>query len=171
MQGAGLLGDYDGIDDYYKDRGTRAHNACDELARGALRWDKVQGDILPFVRTFEGLVWQLGLSYVDSEQPCYDPEFDICGKYDLVMMWEGKRTLVELKTSKVDMFHGIQIAAYERMVEVDDVLGIELKTGKVFGKASDWQKNHEAWRDICTGKFDLNSWKKDKKRRRMRRIL
>jgi hypothetical protein len=201
MKGAGL-GDYDGLDDYYRDRGTRVHEACDELARGVLRWDKVQSDILPYVHSFEGLVWSLGLSYVSSEQPCYYAEYqcdecgavfgkealnsegewmccdgivsllyDYCGKYDLIMMWEGKRTLVELKTSKVEMFHGIQVAAYENMVEVDDVLAIELKTGYVFGKADDWYLNHEAWRDICTGRFDLDVWKGDRGRRRMRRII
>jgi hypothetical protein len=171
MRGAGLLGDYDSIPQHYMDRGTRVHDACELVAQGWITGDEVDDDIKVYVKTFERLMFELGLSYVDSEVPCYDPEYDYCGKFDLIMMWNGKKTLVELKTSKVDMFHGIQIAAYERMVDVEDVLGIELKTGYVFTKAPDWHLNHEAWRDICTGFFDLEEWKKYKKRRRMTRIL
>jgi hypothetical protein len=202
MRDAGLLGDYDGIPQHYMDRGTRVHDACELVAQGWITSSDVESDIKVYIESFESIVEALGLSYVDSETPCYYAEYqcdkcgkviphdeltglgecphcwgsvtllyDYAGKFDLIVMWEGRKTLVELKTTKVDMFHGIQIAAYERMVDVDDVLGIELKTGYVFGKADDWQKNHDAWRDINTGFFDLESWKSDRKRRRMKRIL
>jgi hypothetical protein len=162
------------IKPYYLERGTLVHEYCVLRMQGWLDWATVREDCIPFVKTFERLVWQLGLEYVDSERPCYSPQFDICGTFDIKALWDGRKTVVELKTGDFDMYHGIQLCSYEEMLggEIEDVLGLSLKEeGKVFGKAPDWQKNHEAWRDICTGKFDLNSWKKDKKRRRMRRIL
>jgi hypothetical protein len=95
----------------------------------------------------------------------------VCGKYDLIMMWEGKRTLVEIKTGTAPMWLGLQLASYERMVDVDDVLGISLKDGgRIFGKAEDYHLNHEVLKQIHTGEFSLADWKKDRNRRRMKLI-
>jgi hypothetical protein len=157
-----------GIPEYYADRGTAVHDYCTLYVQGWLDWTEVRKDCLPFVRTFQRLVWELGLSYVSAEQPSYDPEYDICGKYDLIMMWKGKRVLVELKTTDFPMWGGLQLASYERMVEVDDVMGMALKEGKVYVKADDYQKNHDTLADIHSGFFDLARWKANRKRRHMK---
>lgn len=161
------------IKEYYLERGTLVHHYCELYMQGWLDWDNMRKDCLPFVKTFERLVWALGLQYVDSEKPCYSPRFDICGTFDLKVLWDGRKTIAEIKTGDFEQYHGIQLCSYEEMEEdTEDILGLSLKEeGKVFGKADDWHLNHEAWRDICTGKFDLDEWKKDRKRRRMTRIL
>lgn len=172
LRGVGILDGYNSIPEYYADRGTRTHAACELLAQGWIEWDKVDDDIIEFVRTFDRLMFGLGLEYVSSEQLCYDEEFNICGKYDLIMMYNGKRTLAEIKTGALPMWVGLQCAAYERMTGVEDVLAISLKDGgKVYGKGKDFNKNHEAWRDINVGFFEVADWKKDRKRRHMERIL
>jgi hypothetical protein len=95
--------------------------------------------------------------------------YDICGKYDLIMMWNGKRTLIELKTGNFPMWGGLQLAAYERMVDVDDVMGISLSNGgKVFVKADDFLENTITWDDINCGTFDLDKWKSNRNRRCMK---
>jgi hypothetical protein len=131
----------------------------------------VDEDIVTYCQNFETLIFELGLEYVSSESLCYDPEYDVCGKYDLIMMRNGKRTLVELKSGTAPMWLGIQLAAYERMVDVDDVLGVSLKERKVFGKSDDYHLNHAAWGNINDGTFDIGEWKRNKKRRHMERIL
>lgn len=172
LKGCGAAPDYTGIDPYYADRGTDAHTYCTLLSQGWLDWETVREDCLEYVRTFQRICFEMGLTYISAEIPCYDPEYDTCGKYDLIMGWNGKRTLVELKTGEFEMYHGLQVAWYERMVDVEDVLGISLKNGgKVFGKAVDYQKNHDVLKDINTGFFDHAAWYKDRKRRRMTRIL
>jgi hypothetical protein len=161
------LSDSKWIKPYYRDRGTQVHLDCVLYAEGWLDMDIVRDDCIEYVKTFIRICKELGLVYVSAEVPCYDPEFDICGTYDLIMMWNGKRYLVELKTSRFEMYHGLQLAAYERMVDVDDAMGISLKDGKIWLKADDWELNHKVWRDINEGWFDLDSWKSDRKRRRM----
>jgi hypothetical protein len=135
--------------------------------QGWVSWWDIDDDCFPFVKNFARIVDRLGLKYISAEVPCYDPEYDVVGTYDLIMDWNGKRVLVELKTSKFEMYHGLQLAAYERMVDVDTVMGIELKTGNIFVPADDWQKNHDTLNDIHSGWFVLEDWKKDRKRRRM----
>lgn len=160
--------DYTGLDPYYAERGTMVHDYCTLSAQGWLDFDTVREDCVNYVKTFERIVFELGLKYLSAEQLCYDEEYDICGQYDLIMEWDDKRTLVELKTGAAPMWLGLQCAAYERMIDVDDVIGISLKDGKVYVKDSDFLLNTVAWDDINTGFFNLEAWKGDRKRRRMR---
>lgn len=157
----------DWIKPYYLDRGTRVHYYCTLWAGGWIDWWEIADDCFEFVKQFARICKELGLTYITSEQSCYDPEYDICGTFDLIMGWNGKRVLVELKTSKFEMYHGLQLASYERMVEVDTVMGIGLKKGHIWVPAEDWEKNHEVLADIHSGRFDYDTWKSDKKRRRM----
>jgi hypothetical protein len=111
----------------------------------------------------------LKLEYVSAEELCYDADYGICGKYDLIIIWNGKRTLIELKTGTFPMWGGLQLAAYERMVDVDDVMGISLSNGgKVFVKADDFLENTITWDDINCGTFDLDKWKSNRNRRCMK---
>lgn len=165
LKDAGIC-DYTGVDEYYRDRGTRAHDACTLYAQGFLDWSSVASDILPFVTMFKSIVEHLGLSYVSSEEPCYDPEYDVCGKYDLIMK-DNSEVLVELKTGDFKPWAGLQLASYQRMTGCERVMGISLKDGKVWVPAPDWARNHEELRKIHNGGFDLALWKSDRKRRRM----
>jgi hypothetical protein len=163
--------DYRGVDEYYMDRGTRVHQACTLHAQGFLDWNSL-GDTLPYVENFRHLLVHLRASYVSSEQPSYSKKLDIAGSYDLIVEWQGKRTLVELKTSSsFPLWVGLQLAAYETMVDVDEVMGIDLKMGKVYVKADDFDENHRVWEQIINGTFDLEEWKSNRKRRHMRKII
>lgn len=168
LKGAGIVDDYSDIDPYYALRGIAVHAGCTLLAQGFLGWSTVADDVLPFIKTFERLSGELGLEYVSAEEPCYDIFYDICGKYDLIMMWRGKRTLVELKTGPFPMWGGLQTASYEKMTEVEDVMGISLKDkGKVYVKGKDYHKNHEVLNSIHNGTFNLAEWKSNRNRRYM----
>jgi hypothetical protein len=203
LKEAGII-DYEGVDEYYRLRGTYVHEACALYAQGWLDWSSLSSDILPFVENFKCLYDRLRLSYVSAEVPSYidnvywcsecnkpvrdvviEAEYgetvcgdcecildgcflDLCGSYDMIVMWKGKRTLVEIKTGTFPMWGGLQLAAYESMVDVDDVLGISLKDEKVFVKADDFNENHKVLHDIKSGTFDLDTWKSNRKRRHMK---
>lgn len=169
LRGAGIVDDYSNLDPYYADRGTAAHTGCTLLAQGFLDWATVSDDVRPYVETFESIVKRMGMTYVSAEEPCYDKEYDICGTYDLIMMWNGARTLTELKTGAFPMWGGLQLASYERMVDVENVLGIELKgSGKAYIKADDFLSNYLVLDDIFNGTFDLDKWKSNRSRRHMK---
>lgn len=168
LKAAGIIGDYAGVSDYYRDRGTRAHGACVLHAQGWLDWGSVADDILVYVKTFKSIAERLGLSYVSAEEPSYSEALDICGMYDLIMSGGGKRFLMELKTGIFPMWGGLQLAGYETMVDVDDVMGISLMDAKVFVKDDDFLSNTLVLDNIKNGTFDLEKWKSNKKRRHMK---
>jgi hypothetical protein len=164
--------DYAGVDPYYADRGTRAHNDCNLMAAGWLRgsdWrDYVHTDTVGYVETFKAVCDRLGLRYIACNVKGYSEKFDLAGECDLIMDWEGRRTVVELKTGDFPQWGGLQLAGYEDMFGSDDVLGIELKTGRVFIKAPTWEDNPKTLGHIINGTFDLDEWKSNRKRRCMR---
>lgn len=167
LKDVGII-DCDFVKPYYIDRGDRVHKYCTLLMQGWIKWYDIVSDCIEFVGNFARVVDRLGLEYMSAEVPCYSEELDICGTYDLVMERDGEKVLVELKTGIFPMWGGLQLAAYEKMVEVDTVMGISLKDGKVFVKADDFLFNHLTWDDIKHGTFDLEKWKSNKKRRHMR---
>jgi len=170
LKDAGIIGEYL-CDDYYRDRGTRTHDACTLLAQGWITVDMVDDDIEPFVTTFQRLLKRMGLKYKAADVIGYNSKLDYCGSLDmLVSDIEGRETLLELKTGEFPMWGGLQLAAYESMdnINVNSVMGFSLKgEGKVFVPAHGWFDNHKVLDDIHSGRFDLEAWQQDKKRRRM----
>lgn len=183
LKDLGITEDYGDLSPFYANRGTAVHHFCTILAQGFLDWDTVAddaqsflaqfgGDVtwedcLPYVRTFQGLMFALGLEYVSSEVACYNEELGYCGKYDLIMMWEGKRTLVELKTGEVHPWVDLQVAGYKRLVEVDTSLVISLKEGKVYTEGKLYHESDKAFLDVVA----VYKWKHNRKRRKMVRLI
>lgn len=168
LKDAGMMSGYDDIPEYYRDRGDRVHEACALYAQGWLDWDSVTGDIEPYIRTFRDIYDSLGVEYLSAEEPCYDPELGVCGKYDLLVSAEGEKVLIEIKTGSFPMWGGIQIAAYKRMTGAEFGLGLELKTGKVYEANEGFYKNELTWKAICDGSFNLEAWSRNRNRRYMR---
>lgn len=170
LKEAQVTGGYEFVKPYFRDRGTLVHDYCTLYAQGFLDMYYVRDDCVDAVRMFQLIMFEMGLKYIAEGKPSYDPEFDICGTPDLIMGWEGKRTLVELKSGVAPMWLGLQCHSYERMGSYDDILGIDLKNGKVYTKGDDWLKNVVACKQINSGFFDYAGWKSDRKRRGMKVI-
>jgi hypothetical protein len=170
LKDAGII-NYDGVSEYYRDRGTAIHKGCELLAQGWLDWDTVHPDYEPYLRRFEKMIE--GFEYVDSEVPVYHSGMDYCGTYDLSLKRGGLRYLCEIKTSKSPAdWWGLQVAAYDHALywKADGILLFSLGNDSVYAAKDRFIRNTATWIDIFNNTFNLSEWKKDRNRRYMVKV-
>lgn len=167
----------------YMVRGTDIHNYCTAYAESTLKWSGVWCDYIPYVESFKKWFDDNVAETIACEVPLYEIDLKYCGKFDLlVRLKNGRVALVEIKTGSMPIWAGLQLAGYGRMINnhvaIYDYIALELQPDGLKAKAwtmerggGDFIANDSVWGSLFDGSFNYAEWKKDKKRRRMKRIL
>jgi hypothetical protein len=169
LKDVGII-NYDGVPDYYRDRGTAIHRGCELLAQGYLDWSTVHEDYLPCLKRFE--VFMKDYEYVSSEQVLYCPTMDYCGTFDLLVRDKksGDISIVDIKTSKTPAdWWGLQLAAYAYAAdfEYQSLKVFSLGNNAIYRDGKQWAANMATWEQIIDGTFNLAAWKSNRTRRNM----
>lgn len=125
------------IDEWYLQRGTATHLACELLDQGRLDWSSVDPEILPRVRAYEE--WARGREFIAIEKRLASREHGYAGTLDRMIRIAGLDWLIlaDLKNSYYPQCR-LQLGAYSLLWQenygddVFDALIVELKEdGKV----------------------------------------
>lgn len=102
--------------EYAGNRGRAIHTGCNLIMAGTIDWDSVGEEILPSLLQFQ--LWRekyyLGGEFV-SETPMMSEKHQYAGTPDLIMMIEGKMSVIDIKSSKNYGQVAAQLAAYEAL--------------------------------------------------------
>lgn len=95
------------------DLGTRVHEACHYFDEDDLDEESVEADVDPYLQAWKKFKTETGAQVLACEQRVFDPLHMYAGTLDRVLMLDGHRTLVDLKTCiSCPAAVGPQTAAY-----------------------------------------------------------
>ncbi len=117
----------------YQRRGTIAHKACNRFTEIGADWwmdfsidgiaatDEEIDIAKPFVESFALWFDPTIMQIVEKERRLYDDELELTGEFDLIVMIDGVRHIVDLKTSKtINKTWRYQLAAYHHLLKYDN---------------------------------------------------
>jgi hypothetical protein len=97
------------------DLGRRVHTACHFHAEDDLDPDSVEADVAPYLEAYKRFLAESGAVIQQVESRVFEPLLGYAGTLDLVLLLNGHRWVVDLKTSIVTPGSvGPQTAAYMR---------------------------------------------------------
>lgn len=97
------------------DLGRRVHEACHYSDEDDLDEESVEGDVEPYLQAYRRFLAESGARVLQAELRVFDPMLMYAGTLDRVLLLNGKRWLVDLKTSIATPGSvGPQTAAYMR---------------------------------------------------------
>lgn len=97
------------------DLGRRVHFACQLHDEDDLDEGSIEPDVAPYLIAYRRFLAQTRASIVENERRVFEPTYRYAGTLDRVMLIEGRRVLVDLKTSIVTPATvGAQTVAYLR---------------------------------------------------------
>ena len=125
--------EYEEILQEYSDNGTQRHEDMEKFL--------IDAEGHPFIDKYNPTV-------IDLEQRVDDHELKISGRYDAFVIIDGKRILIDWKSSKsVQKKHKTQVGWYAKMKEADEAwivcLGAHNKQGYSVCKSVDIDKEYE----------------------------
>lgn len=116
LKSAGLI-DPSFFSAYSAQRGTYAHLAVHYLNQGALDEDGLDPVIKPYVDGYKKFLSETGFSVEKSEEHLYSEEIGFAGTTDLIGHFpDGRRAVIDIKTSSYVTWHECQIAAYKLLI-------------------------------------------------------
>lgn len=121
LSNVGLYPDFQFIDPWYAERGTRVHKACHFLDRGTLDREKLEAQdkgrvIIPYIESYEKFKDVFKVELIDSEIQLFDETYWYAGTADkfLKIEWGGqeREALIDLKCGQPEWGYQFQLAGY-----------------------------------------------------------
>jgi hypothetical protein len=99
---------------YAADRGTQAHYACELYDADELDEESLDERLVPYVEAWKAFRAESGFTIEHSEQRLYHPRYRYAGTCDRVGILNGRRTVLEIKTTATLLpATAVQCAAYQ----------------------------------------------------------
>jgi len=121
LRDVGLYPDFQFVDDWYAERGTRVHQACHYLDKDTLDLDQLvtddeQGIIVPFVESYKKFKLDYKFQVEGSEIQVFNEAFWYAGTYDKkgTIIFDGVKrdTITDLKCGGPEFGYQFQLAGY-----------------------------------------------------------
>jgi hypothetical protein len=103
-----------------RDRGTRVHYATRLLDEGKLNWDGLTDEERPYVEAWQAFKAENDVQIRSIEQFAVDELYRFAGRFDRVAILRalhGGLWVLDIKTGTPDPWHGLQLAAYARLLQ------------------------------------------------------
>lgn len=147
------------IDEWYRDRGSMAHEAIALALRGDLDWDALDEELDPFVRAAVAFVNDVGWQVHSIEPMLCSDELWVAGQPDAIFTTRGRHPQVKLVDWKLGgpiPPYELQTAGYEIIIEhalgmkVEQRMCVHLqRDGKYRVRAHKSPRDRIAFRGIC----------------------
>jgi len=165
LKSEGIIGDYDRPDgEFYMNRGTRIHKACEQFIKGTLSWGMLDDDIFGHVEQFEQFIKAHGKRLVITrcEEGNISPLF--YGRTpDIEGMLDDKDVLIDIKSGPAQEWHCVQLAAYDFGHKPRQRSILELKTDDwKLVPTSKWGKPDAYYQDIWLSALNIYNFKRKK---------
>lgn len=115
------LGSFQYGDNYYAQRGTAIHQACQYYDEGDLDEQSLDPLIKPYLESYKNFLKEIKIKILQNEMKRYHPKYLYAGTLDKIADLEGKKILIDIKTGGKHIQYKWQTAAYAEMVK--DELG------------------------------------------------
>jgi hypothetical protein len=152
------------IEEWYRDRGSLAHDAIKLALRNDLDWDTLDPELAPFVKAALLFMADTGWKPVAIEEKLYSPTLWVAGEPDLVTLMPGRRpmhAIVDWKLGGPCAPYQLQTAGYKLIVEenglpIDRRLCVHLRRDGTYRV-----RTHRNARDLVafTGMAQALAWK------------
>lgn len=112
IEAGGLSPKFDGVDPFYRDRGTAVHKATEYEERRTLDERNLDSQISPYLKGYRA--WKVDVRPVvlAVEKRVYHPGLEYAGTIDRIVEVCGVKGVVDVKTGHKYPWHQIQTAAY-----------------------------------------------------------
>ena len=98
------------------ERGRAVHRAVWLLEAGGdgsgLSWDTLHPELAPYVRAYQAAKRALRFTVIEKERLVVSSIFGYAGRADLVVEWERRFGILDLKTGQEHASHHLQVSAY-----------------------------------------------------------
>lgn len=114
LKDLGLSKSFEGVTDleWFAQRGKAVHVACKLINEGCLDEQSVAEECKGYVAAYRSWLEESVFVHLRSELPLYSQLHDFCGTLDLVGMYDGNLSIVDIKTSSsIDPAVEIQVGA------------------------------------------------------------
>ena len=121
LSNVGLYPDFQYVDPWYAERGTRVHKACHYLDLGTLDWATLRKQdrgkmIIPYVESYQLFKQIYEFETVKSESRLYDENYWYAGtadKFGTIMIPSGRiNAIIDLKCGSPEPGYQYQLAGY-----------------------------------------------------------
>lgn len=105
---------------YYLRRGSAIHEAAHQIINGTFDWSYCENEgreFAGFIRAVDSFLATPGLKVLASEEPVYSRELGYAGTLDLLVRYQGRFALPDLKSNKAQYATSIQCVAYLRALQ------------------------------------------------------
>ena len=128
------------------DRGHAVHAACQFDDEDDLDEDSVGSEIMGYVYAWRIYKAETGLEILENEQPLYHPTMMYAGCIDRVIVRNGQKAILDIKSGVRFSHHALQLEGYAQAYEAAH--GLELESPHVavyLAKDGTWKE--ELWSD------------------------
>jgi len=136
-------------------RGSMVHELTEQMDRGTLKADHLHGsEVYPYLLAWEKFKEDIGcITFINVEYPVATGNY--AGTLDRIAVVNHENWLIDIKTGSHELWHGLQLAAYEMAIKA--TMGIEIDKRRVVhlkntGKYSICSKDRKI------GDYDSTKW-------------
>jgi hypothetical protein len=99
---------------FYMERGKLLHTVAAWWDQGCLDEDSVDPAVAPHLRAYKEFVTmnRSRIEWLEIEEPLACESLRFAGTPDRVLLWDGKRAILDLKTGSPAPWHQVQTAGY-----------------------------------------------------------
>lgn len=163
----GLSRSYDGVDPFYRDRGTAVHKCIELYLKGTLDELSIDPVCLPYFNAAREFLGDR-CGRFESELPLYSESLGYAGTVDLIEHISDTECIIyDAKcTESVDPAAELQLCAYQILVEqnckktVRGKFPLQLKKDGTFAPLKKFEKWSNRDPKIWSSTMDLYKWKK-----------
>lgn len=114
LSDVGLWPDYERLDSWYADRGSKVHKAVALSDKMRLNWNELDNRIMGFVESYQKWRKLTGYKPFQSETPVYNEMLNYAGTPDSYGSFpnESMHRLIDVKCGQPCIFFGLQLAGY-----------------------------------------------------------
>jgi hypothetical protein len=137
-------------------RGTSVHQGADAIDSGHMTAEDFYGqEIYMYLKAWEQFLLDSKLKITHIELPVGSKRYQYCGTLDRLASNDKRIWLIDIKSGKSELWHGLQLAAYAQAVE--ETLGIEVSNRRIVSLKGNGKYSVEnGHKEI--GMYDMQTW-------------
>jgi len=147
-------------DQFYRDRGTEIHKACELWIKGE-RGFVMDSRICPFLDGFKKFLRETGFEVRYVEKKIHNPTYQYCGTLDLFGMMEvnhDKYALIDIKGGVKAKYYRLQTALYGQGLFAHEQYDIERMCLHLDGKGGYFLDPHDDLYDLPAALSLVNAY-------------
>ena len=97
--------------------GTDVHQTLQYYNEHDLNESTLAEPLKPYLEQYKDACKEHKIEHLQSETMRYEPDLLFAGTIDMICKVDGKMSLIDFKTGKIEPWHGLQLGAYSKLME------------------------------------------------------